>query len=96
MAYGNRGDYYKFGCVRNRDVLIMYYGFPIHSFSADTTSGTPQIFKPQEIGTSRYRSASVSVVKAFNRLVKRGLAIRKYNHGIILTEGGTKVAKTLI
>jgi Mn-dependent DtxR family transcriptional regulator len=42
-----------------------------------------------------YRSASVSVVKAFNRLVNRDLAIRKQNHGIILTEEGVKVTRAL-
>jgi hypothetical protein len=83
------------GYVKNRDVLIEVYKFPFHSPSADTTSGTPQIFKRQEIGISRYRSASVSVVKAFNRLVGRGLAIRKYNHGIILTDEGAKKAEIL-
>ena len=93
MAYRNRGQRCECGDVKNRDVLIEVYKFPFHSPSADTSSGTPQIFKRQEIGICRYRSASVSVVKAFNRLVNRGLAIRKQNHGIILTEEGTKVRK---
>jgi hypothetical protein len=95
MAYQNRRGGYGSGDVKNREVLIEVYRFPFHSPSADTSSGTPQIFKRQEIGISRYRSASVSVAKAFNRLVKRGLAIRKYNHGIILTEEGTKKAEVL-
>ena len=94
MAYRDRGE--GSGFVKNGGVLIEVYGFPFHSPSVNTTSGSPQIFRRQEIGISRYRSGSVSVVKAFNRLVKRGLAIRKYNHGIILTEEGTKVAKTLV
>ena len=93
MAYRDRGE--GSGYVKNGGVLIEVYGFPFHSPSVYTTSGTPQIFKRQEIGISRYRSASVSVVKAFNRLVKRGLAIRKYNHGIILTEKGVKVTRAL-
>ena len=93
MAYRNRRGRYGAGDVKNREVLIEVYKFPFQSPSADTTSGTPQIFNRQEIGISRYRSASVSVVKAFNRLVNRGLAIRKQNHGIILTEEGTKVRK---
>ena len=96
MAYRNQDRGYESVYVKNRDVLIEVYKFPFHSPSANTSSGTPQIFKRQEIGISRYRSASVSVVKAFNRLVNRGLAIRKYNHGIILTDKGTKVAKTLV
>jgi len=93
MAYRNRHRSFESGDVKNREVLIEVYKFPFHSPSANTSSGTPQIFKRQEIGICRYRSASVSVVKAFNRLVNRGLAIRKQNHGIILTEEGTKVRK---
>ena len=93
MAYRDRGE--GSGYVKNGGVLIEVYGFPFHAPSAYTTSGTPQIFKRQEIGISRYRSASVSVVKAFNRLVNRGLAIRKQNHGIILSAEGMKKAKVL-
>ena len=93
MAYRDRGE--GSGYVKNGGVLIEVYGFPFHAPSAYTTSGTPQIFKRQEIGISRYRSASVSVVKAFNRLVKRGLAVRIYNHGIVLTPDGVKKAKVL-
>ena len=81
--------------VRNKEVLIKVYKFPFHSPSANTTSGSPQIFRRSEIGINQYRSASVSVVKSFNRLAKRGLAIRKYNRGIILTEEGSKKAKIL-
>jgi hypothetical protein len=90
MAYRDRGN------VENKDVLIEFYKFPKHAPGPSHVSGTPQIFSRHEIGISRYRSASVSVVKAFNRLVKRGLAVRNYNHGIILTEEGAKVAKTLV
>ena len=94
MAYRDRGE--GSGYVKNGSVLIEVYKFPFHSPSVYTTSGTPQIFKRQEIGICRYRSASVSVVKAFNRLVKRGLAVRKYNHGIVLTVEGSKVVKVLM
>ena len=96
MAYQNQDRGYEYGHVKNRDVLIEIYRFPAHSPSAHSTSGSPKLFNRREIGISRYRSASVSVAKAFNRLVKRGLAIRKYNHGIILTGEGAKVAKTLM
>jgi hypothetical protein len=90
MAYRDRGN------VENKDVLIEFYKFPAHAPGPSHVSGTPQIFDRREIGISRYRSASVSVVKAFNRLVRRGFAVRKYNHGVILTEEGAKVAKTLV
>ena len=89
MAYRDRGN------VENKDVLIEFYKFPAHAPGPSHVSGTPQIFNRQEIGISRYRSASVSVVKAFNRLVNRGLAIRKQNHGIILSAEGMKKAKVL-
>jgi hypothetical protein len=95
LALRNRNRRNGAGDVKNREVLIKIYKFPFHSPSVNTTSGTPQIFRRAEIGISRYRSASVSVVKAFNRLIKRGLAIRKYNHGIILTEEGKEKAKNL-
>jgi len=90
MAYRNRRH------VENKDVLIEFYKFPPHAPGPSHVSGTPQIFDRHEIGINRYRSASVSVVKAFNRLVKRGLAIREYNNGIVLTEEGFKVAKMLV
>jgi hypothetical protein len=75
---------------------MKFYNFPFHTLGPWYDSGHAQIFYRAEIGFNRYRSASVSVVKAFNRIVKRGLAIRKYNHGIILNEEGIKVAKSLI
>lgn len=96
MAYQNQDRGYEYGHVKNKDILIEIYRFPVHSPLADSTSGSPKLFKRREIGISRYRFASVSVVKSFNRLVKRGLAIREYNHGIILTGEGAKVAKKLI
>ncbi|MFX0066851.1 MAG: hypothetical protein ACFFC7_32360 [Candidatus Hermodarchaeota archaeon] len=79
IAHRNRGRISKWGDVKNYEVLIKVYKFPSHSPG-------PQIFNRQEIGINRYKSASVSVAKAFNRLAERGLAHRKYNHGIILTE----------
>jgi hypothetical protein len=96
MAYRNRHRRHGSGDVRNREVLIEFYKFSFHSPSVNTTSGSPQIFYRTEIGINRYRSASVSVAKAFNRLDRRGLAIRKYNHGIILTEEGSRKAKVLL
>jgi len=60
-----------------------------------STSGKPQIFKRVEISIKKYKAASVSVVKSFDRLVERSLAQRKYNHGISLTEEGMKIAMAL-
>ena len=42
------------------------------------------IYDRKIIGINRYKSASVAVVKAFDRLVERNLA--QSNHGILLTE----------
>ena len=99
MAYReqhrNQHRWDKFGGVTNKGVLIEFYRFPFHPSAAETTSGTPQIFNRQEIGVSRYLSASVSVTKAFNRLAERGLVQRRYNHGILLTEKGFKIAGVL-
>ena len=83
------------GDVRNSEVLIEVYNFPAHPPGPYYTSGTPQKFSRLEIGIKKYKAASVSVVKSFYRLVERGLAQRKQNHGIILTEEGMKVAKAL-
>jgi hypothetical protein len=82
--------------VTNREVLIEVYNFPAHASEPGDITGNPQIFNRQEIGINRYKSASVSVARAFNRLASRGLAIRKHNHGIILTEEGVKVTESLI
>ena len=89
IAYRNRGN------VENKDVLIEYYMFPPHAPGPSHVSGSPQIFDRCVIGMNRYNAASVAVVKAFNRLVKRGLAVRRYNHGIVLTPDGVKKAKVL-
>jgi len=76
-------------------VLIEFYNFPAHPPGPYYTSGKPQIFSRVEIGIKKYKAASVSVVKSFDRLVERDLAQRKYNHGILLTEEGMKMAKAL-
>jgi hypothetical protein len=94
IAYKNRDSFYKFGHVRNCEVLIRFYNFPFHSPAAGS-SGTPQIFDRKEIGCSRYNAACVATVKSFDRLVKRGFAERKKTHSIILTEEGAKVAKII-
>jgi hypothetical protein len=94
IAYRNRDA--GIGGVTNQEILIKVYNFPAHAPGPCHISGSPQIFDRQKIGLNRYNSASVSVVKAFNRLAERGLAYRKHNYGIILTERGQKVAKKLL
>jgi hypothetical protein len=96
LAYRNRRRGSGTGDTTNSEVLIKVYQFPAHPPSPWHDSGHAQIFYPAEIGVNRYRSASVSVAKAFNRLAKRGLAARKYNYGIILTDEGLKLAKLLV
>jgi hypothetical protein len=44
------------------------------------------VFNKSHIGFGRYNSASVAVCKAFNRLVKRGVAMKIYS-GIQLIPG---------
>ena len=95
IAYRNRDRIYKRGNVTNSEVLIEVYNFSAHPPGPYHTSGKPQIFNRVEIGIKKYKAASVSVVKSFYRLVERDLAQRKYNHGILLTEEGMKVAKAL-
>lgn len=95
MAYRNRGGFYKFGYVRNYEILMGFYNYPAHPSKPSHVAGTPKIFNRQEIGINRCKAASVSVVKAFSRLVERGLATRKYNFGIILTLEGVKIAKRI-
>ena len=95
IALENCGGFYKFGHVRNCEVLERFYGFPAHEPKPSHVSGSPQIFNRQEIGINRYRSACVSTVKSFDRLSARALAEREKNHGIILTEEGFKIAKII-
>ena len=95
IAYRNRGRMSEYGDVKNSEVLIEFYNFPAHPPGPYHTSGKPQIFNRVEIGIKKYKAASVSVVKSFYRLVERGLAQRKQNHGIILTKEGMKIAKAL-
>ena len=62
------------GIVLARDVLIKFYEFiPIHS--TDSPGGC-MVFNKSHI--PGYNAATVAVCKAFNRLVKRGLARRTY------------------
>ena len=96
IALGNRDGFHKFGHIRNHEVLEKFYGFPAHAPKPGHESSSPQMFSRQQIGISRYRAACVSTVKSFDRLSERGLAERKKSHGIILTEEGFKVAKTLV
>ncbi len=95
MAYKNRNRGSGSGDVTNREVLIGYYGFKPSCSPQEKRNGAI-IFDRQAIGINLYRSASVSVAKAFNRLADKGLAQREYCHGIILTGEGLKVAKTLV
>jgi hypothetical protein len=74
--------------------LIKVYGFrPLYN-SQKKRNGCI-IFDRQAIGINRYRAASVLVAKSFNRLARRGLAWREYNHGIVPTDESLRVAKTL-
>jgi hypothetical protein len=95
LAYRNRCRRSGTGDTTNSEVLIEVYNFPAHPPGPWHTSGQAQIFYLAEIVVNRYRSGSVSVAKAFNRLAKRDLAFRGYSHGIILTEEGTRTANTL-
>ncbi len=95
IAYRNRSPLSEYGDVTNSEVLIEVYSFPAHPPGPYYTSGQPQKFNRGEIGIKKYKTASVSVVKSFDRLVERGLAQRQYNHGIYLTGEGMKVAKAL-
>ena len=65
------------GSVCARDVLIHYYGFKPVRDPNGLRRGQP-VFKKDAIGFNLYNARTVSVCKAFNRLVNRGLAIRTY------------------
>jgi hypothetical protein len=73
------------GIVLARDVLIEYYGFVPNRDPSCLNAGAI-VFNKSDIGFGRYNSASVAVCKAFNRLVKRGVA-RKIYSGIQLIPG---------
>ena len=77
------------GKLSNRQALHQIYRFP------KCDHPTAGVFCPSEIGIDRYRAATVTVVKSFNRLANRGLAERVYNHGIYLTKSGIRAAKEI-
>jgi len=81
------------GSMTNQILLETYYGFE----PAERYNRSYKIyFDVGQIGKARYNAASVAVVKAFNRLVARGLARRVYNHGIFLTNAGRGMAKFIL
>ena len=88
MAYRGLGR----SGVTNSDVLIQVYGFHAHAPAAGA-SGSPKIFNRREIGIRRYKSASVSVSKSFNRLIFRGLVERTSCRQIVLTAAGEREVK---
>ena len=68
--------------ISNREVMAEIYGFkPLKDI--ETSRSGSLIFDRKEIGINRYKSVSVSVVKSFNRLYSRGLAVRKYIGGVV-------------
>ena len=89
LAYINQGD------ILARDILAEVYGFPATVNNIKSKEVGALVFSRKAIGEKRYQSASVSVAKAFNRLAARGLAHRKYNYGIVLTEKGEDMAVKL-
>jgi hypothetical protein len=65
------------GEVFARDVLINVFGFkPFRSIFMRWPRPGALVFCKPSIGRARYNSASVSVCKSFNRLVRRRLAER--------------------
>jgi hypothetical protein len=94
MAYRNRELYPPLGGVTNREILTEVYGLDPCVSILGLRPGR-QVFNRQKIGIQRYMAASVAVVKMFNRLAQRWLAIRKHNFGIMLTDEGAKIALAL-
>jgi len=86
LAYKNQGS------ILARDVLAEVYGFPATVTNIKGKRAGALVFSRKDIGEKRYQSASVVVVKSFDRLAARGLAHREYNEGITLTKEGVKVA----
>ena len=75
------------GKFTNKQALTEIYGFPL-------VEGRKHVDRSR-VSYPRYNSAAVAVVKSFNRLVRRGLAARKYNFGIILTDDGINFTREL-
>ncbi len=73
------------GEVFARDVLIHVFGFrPFRRIFMQWPRPGALVFRKADIGSARYNSASVSICKSFNRLVRRRLAER-ISGGIRLT-----------
>lgn len=87
LAYRNRNI-----CLV-RDVLIKVYQFPTKGNIQGAKPGA-LIFERKAIGLKKYQSASVTIVKSFNRLIRRALASKQY-YGINLTPTGTKLAEKI-
>ncbi len=81
------------GQVYARDVLSRVYGFPT-TVDLDTARPGGLVFDRRQIGVARYRSASTTVARCFDRLAARGLVERMY--GVRLTERGAERAKSLL
>ena len=75
------------GKLTNKKALTEIYGFPL-------VQGGRHVDRSR-VSYPRYNSAAVAVVKSFDRLVRRGLAARKYNFGIILTDDGINFTREL-
>ena len=75
------------GKFTNKQALRKIYGFPL--------APNGRHFDRSKISFPCYNSAAVAVVKSFDRLVRRGLAARKYNFGIILTDDGINFTREL-
>lgn len=82
------------GRILPRDVLVEFYGFPVEVEPNSVRSGC-LVFNRRAIGLKRYKAASVSVCKAFNRLTDRGLTEREDYNGVALTDEGQRVARAL-
>ena len=76
-------------------VKVFFYGFPLRSKRNSFGSLGQLRFNRRVIGAKKYRAASVSIAKSFDRLVKRGLAERYYGYGVTLTARGLALAKKL-
>jgi hypothetical protein len=87
LAYENRGRHCRYGDTRNHEVLLEIYQIPRYYLHCRSYH-----FRP----TPKTRAAGVSTCKSFDRLVRRGLAMRRYNHGILLTARGAATARAIM
>lgn len=78
------------GIVTPTAVKIAYYGFSLWRPNSKCCFS-----RAGEKLKARHNAAGVCIARSFDRLVTRGLALRLYGKGIVLTKNGEKAVQEI-